>query len=91
MGLNWRVGDHFGQNIAKKRIISKNASHKSCSELNFLQKTQWTHISIFPRSGARGAKHLPFLKYIDVLEWKSRFTLGLNAAKSTDCIEKFFK
>ncbi len=32
-----------------------------------------------------------FLIYYYVLEWKSRFTLGLNAAKSTDCIEKCFK
>ncbi len=30
-------------------------------------------------------------KHLHLLEWKSRFTFGLNAAKSTYCIEKCFK
>ncbi len=34
--------------------ILKNALLKSCAGLNFLQKTQWKHISVYPRSGARG-------------------------------------
>ncbi len=40
--------------MQKIPMISKHALNKNCSELNFVQKTQWTHISIFPRSGARG-------------------------------------
>ncbi len=31
------------------------------------------------------------LVYYNVLEWENRFTLGLNTAKSADCIEKCFK
>ncbi len=47
--LNYRVGVHFRQNVAKKtRKKSKIASNKSYLQLNFLQKTQWTHISIPP-------------------------------------------
>ncbi len=60
------------------------------SELNFLQKTQWKHISISFRSRTRRLERLPVFKY-NVLEQKSGFTLGLNAAKSTDYIKKYFK
>ncbi len=54
------------------------------------------HISISPRSGARGLQKLSFLKYYNVLEWESGFTLGLNAAENTDYIkmslrEKLFR
>ncbi len=35
-------------------MISKNASNKNSLKLNFLQKTPKTHISISPRSGAKG-------------------------------------
>ncbi len=72
-------------------IISKNVSNKSCSELNFLRKSQQVHTSISPRSVARGLQRLPFLRYYNVLKWGSRFTLGLNAAKITDYIKKLFK
>ncbi len=44
--FKWRVGVHFEQ--------LKNALNKSCSELNFLQKTQQTLVSISLQSGARG-------------------------------------
>ncbi len=37
------------------------------------------------------SKGVPFLKYYNLLEWKSRFTLGLNTAKNIDYIEKLFK
>ncbi len=36
-------------------------------------------------------KNLPFLKYYNELEWESRFTLGLYAAKNIDYIETYFK
>ncbi len=38
----------------------KNGSNKSYAKLNFLQKTQWKHISIYPKSGAMGPKDLRF-------------------------------
>ncbi len=87
MGLNWRVGIHFGQNVAKN-IDIKNSSYKSCLELNFLQKTQWTYTFISPRSEARRLQRLPFLKNYNVLEWEKRFTLGPNSAKNTYNIKK---
>ncbi len=34
---------------------------------------------------------MPFFKYYNVLEWKNRFTLMLNAAKNIDYIKLFFK
>ncbi len=37
------------------------------------------------------SKDVPCLKYYNTLEWESRFTLGLNAAKNVDYIEKWFK
>ncbi len=39
--------------------LTKNASNKSCSELNFLQISQWAHMSICPRSGARELVIIP--------------------------------
>ncbi len=51
-------------------IISKKGSNKSCSELNFLQKTLWTHISVSPRSGAKGLQRFPFLISYNVLYGK---------------------
>ncbi len=50
------------------------------------------HISISRRSRGRGLQRLSFLKYYyNVLEWESRFTLEMDAAKITDYIRKFFK
>ncbi len=37
-------------------ILSKNVSNKSYSELNFLQKSQGAHMSIFPRVEPGGSK-----------------------------------
>ncbi len=36
----------------------------------------------------RGLQSLPFLKYCNVLERESKFTLGLTAVKNTDYIKK---
>ncbi len=51
-------------------IISKNASNKSYSELNFPQKTQWAHFSISPRNGARELQRFTFLISYNALECK---------------------
>ncbi len=91
MHWNGKVDSFHGWTLQKIPKISKNASNGNCAELNFLQKTQWTHISISPRTGARASKDCHFLNIINVLEWESRLTLGLNAAKSTDCIKKCSK
>ncbi len=72
--------------LLKIRIISKNASNKSCWTLNSVQKSQWVQMSISSQSGAC---HL--LKYYNVQKWGSRFTSGLDAAKNTHYIRKCFK
>ncbi len=76
----------------KVYFVWKNDSNKSCSELNFLQKSQCTHICTFCRSGARGPKVCYFWNmYYNALEWVSRFTVGLKVANNTDFIKKCFK
>ncbi len=49
------------------------------------------HFSVSSRSVARGLQRLPFLKHYTILEWESRFILGLKAVKCTDYIKKYFK
>ncbi len=61
----------WGRMLRKIPVISKNASNKNYSELNFIQKTQWTHISFGPRSGSTDTKHLPFLKQI-TMYWNGK-------------------
>ncbi len=80
MHWNGKVGSLLEWTLQKIPIISKNSSNKNCSKINFLQTTHWTHISISPRSGARGLQRLPFLKYYYVLESECGFTLlGMDA------------
>ncbi len=47
----------------KIRITSKKASNKSCLNLNFIQKSLQTHMSIYLGSGARGLERLASSKY----------------------------
>ncbi len=90
--LYWsgKVDSFYGSTLPKVRIISKNASNKSCLELNFVQKTLQVHMFISHRSGARSLQRLICLKYYSVLKWE-RFTLEFNTAKITDYIKKHFK
>ncbi len=44
--------------MPKIRIPSRKASNKSCSELNFEQKSQRAHMSISPQSEVRGREKL---------------------------------
>ncbi len=80
-----------GLNAAKSTHHTKKASNKSCSELNFLQKSPQEYMSISPQSGAWGLERLIWLRYDIVLKWKNTFNLGLNAAKSTHHRKKSFK
>ncbi len=43
-----------------------------------------------PEVELEGSKDLTILKCYNTPEWESKFTLGLNAAKNTDYIEKWF-
>ncbi len=53
--LHWngKVDSFLGWRQPKLPIISNNWSNKCCWELNFVQKSQWTHLSISARGGAR--------------------------------------
>ncbi len=57
--------------LPKLPIIPEICSNKSRWELNFVQKSQWAHMSISPKSGASWLERLPFLKYYNVLKWES--------------------
>ncbi len=61
--MKWKVDSLYSSMLLKLPIILKNASNKSCYALNFVQKSQRTHMSICPRSGARGLRGLQSLKY----------------------------
>ncbi len=78
-----------GGDAAKILIISKNGLNESCAKLNFLQKTQWKHNSIYSWNGTRGLQKCAVFEILtyNTLEWESRFTLGLNPAKNIDYIE----
>ncbi len=76
--------------MPKIRIISKNASNKSCWALNWVQKCQGAYVYL-SQEGSKVFQELPFLKYYNVSKWESRFTLELNAAKNKHYIQKCFK
>ncbi len=82
-GLQWLIWLKY-YNVQKRQITftlwldtAKNTdymektSDKSCLELNFLQKSQWAHMSTFPQSGTRGLQRLMSLKYYNVEKWGS--------------------
>ncbi len=86
-----KVDSDWGLTLPKIRIILENASNKSCSAWNYVKRGQWAHMSISLGNEVRGLQRLPSLKYYNVQKWESRFSLGLNAAKSTDYMRKCFK
>ncbi len=57
-------------------------SNKSCSSLNFVQKSPRGQMSIFPRSRARGTKILYDWNITFIEMAKNTFHLGLNAAEN---------
>ncbi len=58
---------------AKNTHQIKKVSNKSCSELDFVQKSPRGHMSIFPQSGARRLERLIWLKYYFVLKRGNTF------------------
>ncbi len=81
----------LGLDAAKINDYIKNGLSKSGWELNFLQKTQWAHMYIFPRNGAKELQGFICFKCYIVPKGKSRLTLGLNTAENTDYVQNFFK
>ncbi len=55
---NENLGSLHGSTLSKIRMVSKEASNKSCLELNFVQKSVDAHMSISPRSEARGLQKI---------------------------------
>ncbi len=51
---NGNLDSLWGSMLRKIRITSKKASNRSCSESNFIQKSQQAHMSVSPRGGAKG-------------------------------------
>ncbi len=88
----WQITFNLGPNAAKNtHYIEKKASNKSRLELNLIQRSPQSHVSIFHQSGARGLERLIWLKYYTVLKLQITFNLGLTAAKNTHYMEKSFK
>ncbi len=64
MRWNKTVSLLYGWLLQNISLISKNASNKSCTELNFLQETQCTRISIYPWVELEGSKDFRFWNII---------------------------
>ncbi len=62
--LNQEIRFTLGLNAAEITDYMKKSFSKSCSELNFLQRSQWAHMCISPRGGARGSKDCHVLNII---------------------------
>ncbi len=62
--LKWESRFTLRLNAAENTDYIKNGSNKSCSELNFLQKSQWAHMSISFRCGAMGAKMIAMFEIL---------------------------
>ncbi len=75
-------------NSAKNSDFYKKCFKQKLFRMKFLTRTSGTHNSTFPKSGSRGFRILLFLKYYNALEWKSKSSVGLNAAKNTDFMKK---
>ncbi len=76
----WEIRFTLGLNTAKITHYMKKASNKSCSELNFIQKSPGLHMSISPTSGAIGLQRVSLKSYY-AQKRDIRFTLGLNTEK----------
>ncbi len=63
--------------------MCKKVFNKSFSDLNYLQKTQWAHMSISHWSGARGIQRYGHVRNIIMYGNGKIGTSGLNAAKNT--------
>ncbi len=58
--LKCQITFNLGLSAAKDTNHINKSSIKSCLELNFLQKSSRAHISISPKSGARGVERLTY-------------------------------
>ncbi len=68
-----KVDSVWSSTLLKICFISENALNKSCWALDFVQKCQWTHMFISPRSGARGSKDW-YVSSI-ILHWNGKISI----------------
>ncbi len=68
IALNWRITFNLGLNAAKNTHPIKKASNKSCSELNFVQKSPWAHMSIPPPEWSKGAQKIDMVEILSCTE-----------------------
>ncbi len=71
MYRNGKLDSLWSSTLPEIRITSNKASNKSCSKLNFVQKSPRAHMSIFSMSGAWGLQRSVHLKCYSVQKWKS--------------------
>ncbi len=88
---NGKLDSICGSTQSEIRVASKKALNKSCSKLNFAQKSPQANMSISSWSEARGLERFPSLKNNNVQKWGNRFSLGLDITKNTHHIKKSFK
>ncbi len=50
--------DIYGSMLLKIRVIDKNALNKSCWALKSIQKSQWAHMFMYPKSRAKGLQRV---------------------------------
>ncbi len=67
MYKNGKLGSLWGSTLPRIRITSRKASNKNCLELNFVQKSQWDHMSVSHRGGTRGFSIFVHYKISNVL------------------------
>ncbi len=67
MFKNGKVDSLWGSMLLKIRVISRNASYKSCWASNSVQKIQWAHMSTALQSGSRRLQRLICFKYYIIL------------------------
>ncbi len=65
--------------------------HKSCVELNFVQKTQRSLSLCLTEVQFGASKNFEFLTYYNALGGENTYISGLNAAKNIEHIEKCIK
>ncbi len=51
-----KVGLLYGCTRQKNIDYIENGSNENCTKLNFVQKTQWKHVSVYSSSGGRAPK-----------------------------------
>ncbi len=89
--LKWE-GSLKSWTLQQISLISKYVSNKICTELNLLQKTQWTHISICSWSGARGLQRFcPISAHIIFQKLKSLEHLPQQMLWIRSCTHTFRK